>query len=425
MIRKLQWKFVAIMMGIVSAILLAVFIAMLLSAQKNSERMGVSMLQQALEQSFSPKESSAPNDFPPSPHREAPPGMRLPVLLIQCAKDGPISVISNQLYFIENEDIASIVQPAVKNSEDRGVLRDYRLRWIKRETGDGIRLVFADISMEQEIIRNLVMNSLMVGGAALIAFFTLSLFLARRAVRPVEIAWDRQRQFIADASHELKTPLTVILSNADMLCADPSFSDERKVRRIEHIQAEAVRMKHLVEDMLVLAKSDSAEKAAVFCRVDFSYILINTMLLYEPVIYDEKKKLIFKAQDALTVMGDPERLQQLIHALLDNALKYCPQGGTIRIDLARIDRGRLLLKVWNDGDPIPREELEKIFLRFYRRDTARGGHGSFGLGLSIAYGVVKEHGGKIWADSGAGAGNAFYVSLPLAGNEKQRSPEES
>lgn len=420
MIRKLRWRFILIMMSIVTVILLAVFVSMLLTTQKNNKRMGIEILQQALEQAYFSKTNSNQADSPHFPYQQAPPGMRLPVLLVESKEYGDISVILNQLYFVEDKDIASIIQPVIKDNEDMGILRDYKLRWMKRETANGVRLAFTDISMEQEIIRNLVINSLMVGGAALIAFFIVSLILARRAVRPVEIAWDRQKQFIADASHELKTPLTVILSNADMLCADESFTDEKKVRRMKHIQDEAVRMKKLVEDLLILAKSDSVGQIAVFQKVDLSYIVTNIILIYEPVIFDEKKKLTYKVQNALMVMGNTERLQQLIHALLDNALKYCPQEGTIQIDLSETERGHILLKVFNEGDPIPQEELEKIFLRFYRRDKSRSAHDSFGLGLSIAYSIVKDHRGKIWADSETGVGNTFYVTLPPAKSEKRR-----
>jgi len=219
--------------------------------------------------------------------------------------------------------------------------------------------------------------------------------------------------------------LTVILSNADMLCADKSFSDEKKVRRVEHIQAEAVRMKRLVEDMLTLAKSDCMGKAVMFGKVDLSYIVTNTILIYEPVIFHEKKKLIYKVQDALMVMGDTERLQQLMHVLLDNARKYCPQEGTIQIDLAGTDRGHILLKVFNEGDPIPQEEWEKIFLRFYRCDKSRSKHDSFGLGLSIAYSIVNDHGGKIWADSKTGSGNTLHVSLPMAKSKNRIGGEKA
>jgi len=193
-----------------------------------------------------------------------------------------------------------------------------------------------------------------------------------------------------------------------------STADKKIARRIEHIKAEAIHMKKLVEDMLVLAKSDSMEKVPLFSKIDFSDIVTNAILVYEPIIFDAKKKLVYHVQDGLMVMGDREELQRLVHILLDNTSKYCPEKGVIRVDLKESERRRAVLKVFNEGAPIPRKELDKIFLRFYRCDESRSGHESFGLGLAIAQNIVNMHNGKIWADSQAESGNTFYVSLPLA-----------
>ena len=412
MIQKLRRKFIVILMSVVAVILLAVFISMLLSTAGNARRMSENILRQALVMQPSPQGFRPPQGIDGrSPASEAPPYARMSVLVAEFSENGEISFLSNQLHFIEEDDAMSAVQAAMQMGGSTGTLSDFGLRWIKSE--DGNRVALVDISMEQEMLRNLIVNSLMIGGAALVAFFFISIILSRWAVRPVERAWEQQKQFIADASHELKTPLTVILSNADMLCADQAFADDKKMRRMEHIQAEAIRMKQLVEDMLSLAKSDSAPETAVFSQIDFSYLITNILLIYEPIVFDEKKKLTYELQNSLAVMGDSERLKQLIHILLDNARKYCPQEGNIRIDLTANERGHLLLTVFNEGEPIPQDELEKIFLRFYRRDQSRNEHESFGLGLSIAHSIVKDHGGTIWAESKKEAGNTFFVSLPL------------
>lgn len=295
-----------------------------------------------------------------------------------------------------------------------GILSNYALRYLRENTESGTRIAFIDISMEQEIFKTQIANSLFVGGSAILCFFILSLFLARWAVRPVEVAWKQQKQFIADASHELKTPLTVILSNADMLCAEKSLGEDKNIRRIEHIYAEAVRMKQLVEDMLILAKSDNIEKTEIHNLVDFSYLVKSAVLMYEPIIYDDGKRLSYEIEDNLSVFGNASRLQQMIHILLDNARKYSSAYGAICVCLSKMEHKGLLLKVSNEGTPIPREDLQKIFLRFYRRDGSRSGHGSFGLGLSIAQSIVHDHKGKIWADSNGKSNNSLYVTLPLS-----------
>ena len=420
MIKRLRRKLVFVVMGIVTLILLAIFITMLTTMQRNNERTSLWTLRMALSTGFAPRGNTPRADAHPSQEfRSSTPGaavsgMRLPVLVVYTDEDGAVSSFDNQLYFIETEDIWPIAALVLANTGETGILRSYELRYLREATEAGTRIALADISMEREILSTQIKNSLLIGSAAIVAFFFLSVFLARWMVRPVEAAWERQRQFIANASHELKTPLTVILSNADMLGTDGFVEDEKNVRRAEHIQVEAMRMKKLVEDMLTLAKSDSAETAGVHCLVDFSYIVKSAVLVYEPIVFDGGRLLSYEIADGFFVMGDSQSLQQAIHALLDNALKYSCAGGLISVGLCRPDHETLRLTVENEGPPIPAHELESIFLRFYRRNESRSDHGSFGLGLSIAQSIVSEHDGKIWAESDGVSKNRFYVSLTLA-----------
>jgi Osmosensitive K+ channel histidine kinase len=312
--------------------------------------------------------------------------------------DGNISVVMNH-----NEAIVQQAELIFTQTNDSGIIKDCKLRYLR----DGNRIAVVDISMEYEMLKISVLNSLSIFTASMIVFFTLSVFLAHWAVRPMEIAWERQKQFIGNASHELKTPLTVILSNADILRKDDL--------RAEHIYFEAVRMKKLVEDMLILAKSDSSETSVTRVVTDFSDIVKSAVLTYEPVAYDNYggKLFSYDIKDSLFVMGNITLLQQVIYILFDNALKYSPDGSTIQVKLSKHEHRALLLTVTNYGEVIPQAELESIFLRFYRRDESRNDDSSFGLGLSIAQGIVNEHKGKIWAESDEQMGNSFFVTLPI------------
>jgi signal transduction histidine kinase len=410
MIQKLRRKFVLIVMVVVAIILLGIFFTMLMTTQNNNEQMSITALYQALSTASSSNDIKPPSR--PSFRQGPSPQMRLPVLIVGIDNDGNISIISNQLHFIEESDIGPIVELALNKTKHVGTLSNYALRYLRGNTKNGLQIAFIDISIEQEILKIQIINSLFIGGLAILCFFILSIFLARWAVRPVEIAWEQQKQFIADASHELKTPLTVILSNADILCAEKNLGDDKNMRRMEHIHAEAVRMKQLVGDMLILAQSDSGERVEAYSLVDFSYIVKSAVLMYEPIIYDDNKKLVYEIEDNLFVKGDLQRLSQAIYILLDNALKYSSSKGTIEVNLKKAENKNLLLSVSNDGNPIPKEELEKIFLRFYRRDESRSRHGSFGLGLSIAQGIINDHRGKIWAESDGKSVNTFCISLP-------------
>lgn len=399
-------------MCVVSLILLAVFVSFLVSFRINSQRVSENILRQALY-----ARSDSPGLRPPLKSGERNPanrislGDRMPILVAEVDAGDKIVLLINQLHFIDETEAKSAIQEAMDTNGTKGIMYDYELRWLKSE--DGSRIALVDISMEQEMLKSLIINSLLIGVASLTSFYLISLLLARWAVRPIELAWERQRQFVADASHELKTPLTVILSNAEMLGNKEVFADEKNIRRIEHIRAESNLMKNLVEDLLTLAKADSVERVKIGEKVDFSYVVTNAVLTFEPIAFDEQKSLSYDIRDNIFVTGDAGRLQQLIVILLDNAVKYCPLGGKIKIDLNEVDKKTALLTVTNDGEPIPKEELSQVFERFYRVDKSRSTHGSFGLGLSIAQSIVADHNGKIWVESGEDTENSFHVSLPL------------
>jgi two-component system sensor histidine kinase CiaH len=418
MIKKLRRKFVWIVMAVVTIILLAIFFTLLLTTQRNNARMSVDLLRHALSTRALPQ-GAAPTfmgdgmNGPPGAAQRPTLRTRLPILLLEVDAQGAVSVISNQLHFVGEEDIAPIAELALSGPESIGVLPGYALRYLKEDTGSKKRIAFADTTMEQELLWTQMMGALLIESSAMLVFFLLSLLLARWAVHPVEVAWEQQKQFIANASHELKTPLTVILSNADILQSENIFGDPRDSRRMEHIQAEALHMKQLVADMLTLARSDSRERTESDAPADFSYLVKSAVLMYEPMVYDEGKRLLYAIEEGLWTQGDGQRLEQVTHILLDNAQKYTALHGDIHVELGKADHKSLLLKVCNEGEPIPKGELERIFLRFYRRDEARSEYASFGLGLSIAQSIVDAHKGRIWAESDEKTGNSFYVSLPL------------
>ena len=410
MIKRLQRKFVLVVMVVVTLILLSVFLTMLVSTQRDNERMSEGMLLQALSRRPAPYGNSG------FQQGNLPPGgdMRLPVLVLSVDENNEVSAVSNQLHFIETEQIEPIADLVLAQANDTGILRAYTLRYLRRPVENGFLVALADISLEQEMLNTQIVNSLVIGGVALLAFFFLSIILARWAVRPVEAAWANQTQFIADASHELKTPLTVILSNADMLRTVHEGHDEQSQRRLEHIHAEAVRMKQLVESLLMLAQSDSLEVRETHSAVDFSYLVQSAVLVYEPIVFDAGKSLTYSIDKELIVLGDAAKLQQAVHILLDNAMKYSHVKGKLQVSLFKVDAEALLLRVDDEGDPIPKAELERIFLRFYRRDEARSEASSFGLGLSIAQSIVWQHHGKIWAESDGELCNSFHMRLPLS-----------
>ena len=239
------------------------------------------------------------------------------------------------------------------------------------------------------------------------------MFLSQWALRPIEKSWQQQRQFVADASHELKTPLTVLLADADILLAHPEQTIDSQRKWVEYIQDEARRMKELVEDLLFLARNDSAaEKERKRQPVVLSDVCWNCMLSFEPVAFERGAQVNGDIDPEVRLLGDEGQLRRLVTILLDNACKYCGPEGTVDLSLKR-SGDRAVLTVHNTGEPIPPEALPHLFERFYRQDSARAREtGGYGLGLAIAASVVERHRGKISVTSTAAEGTTFTVSLP-------------
>ena len=255
--------------------------------------------------------------------------------------------------------------------------------------------------------------SLLVLGAALAGFFAVSLFLARWLVKPVEESWKNQRQFVADASHELKTPITVLLADADILLSHPDDTIRERRQWVEHIRDEGLRMKGLVGDLLFLARGAAAGLERPQGKADLSGVCEGCVMSFEPVAFEAGLTLESSVAPGVSVTGSGEELRRLCAILLDNACKYGERGGTVTVTLAGGDRA--VLTVHNTGEPIPAQAQAHLFERFYRADAARNREqGGCGLGLAIAAAIVERHRGKITVRSAAGEGTAFTVVLPPA-----------
>lgn len=228
-------------------------------------------------------------------------------------------------------------------------------------------------------------------------------------MRPVERAWQQQRQFVAAASHELKTPLTVIMTNAELL--QDEADEARRSTFSSSILTMSRQMRALIEQMLELARTDSAESHLVLRPVDLSGLTARSLLPFEPLFFEQGLTLISQVDEGITVSGDEEALRRVLEILLDNAQKYSSPGGETQVTLHRRGRNHCALTVANQGEPIPPEARRQIFQRFYRADPARSRNGSFGLGLSIAEGIVAQHHGTIDVTC-AGGFNRFRAELP-------------
>ena len=309
----------------------------------------------------------------------------------------------------DKEFLTNLMEKAIASSKETGVLEEYNLRFCRVITPMGTILVYADMSSENYTLNNLVRISLLIGAFSFLAFLGISIFLSRRAVRPVEVAWQQQKEFVANASHELKTPLTVILTNAELL-GEAGYDEAEKDAFSRSILIMGQQMKALLEKLLELAKSDAGQMKQQMKPVDFGKLVLDMVISFEGVFADKGLMIESDIAPEINVNGCEQSLRQVVDILLDNAQKYSSPVGETRVRLYKSGQSRCRLSVSNPGAEIPPENLKKIFRRFYRMDEARSRDGSFGLGLSIAESIVIQHKGKIWAESRDGY-NTFIVEF--------------
>ena len=399
MLKKLRVKFVSITMAIVAVMLSVIFGLVYRFTSTNLEEESLRMLQSLAR---SPIQAALPG----SSGQE----IRLPYFTLDIGYNGEVMATSGGYYDLsDGEFLQEVVSAALAGGAQTGVLKEYHLRYYRVSTSVSQRLVFADTSSEEATLHNLLESFAVIGALGLLAFWLVSLLLARWAVKPVEAAWQQQKQFISDASHELKTPLTVIMTNAEML-QSPDYDEENRAQFSSSILKMARQMRGLVESLLELARMDNGNTKAVFQPLDLSSLVWEALLPFEPVFFEKGLNLLSGLDSGITVNGCGQQLHQLVDILLDNAQKYAAAPGDVTVTLRRTHAG-CLLAVSNPGEPISREDLKNIFQRFYRIDKARAMDHSYGLGLSIAQGIVEAHKGRIWAES-AGGRNTFYAELP-------------
>lgn len=282
---------------------------------------------------------------------------------------------------------------------------EYRVREVI-----AVGIVDSEVSLLSSLLQIIVTGMVI----SMLAILSAGYYLARRALVPIMDAWDKQSQFVADASHELRTPLAVIKSNAELLLRHPERTIEDESFRITNVVRESMRMSKLVSTLLTLARADANQMEIHLGPVVLNDVICGIAEQFKPLIEMKGIHLAVDLADDIEITADKERLQQLIVILLDNAIKYTPETGTITLSCRR-QANWATMSIEDTGAGITAADLPRIFDRFYRGDKVRSREqGGTGLGLSIAKWIVEKHGGKIKVDSEVGAGTKFQFSLPLA-----------
>lgn len=322
---------------------------------------------------------------------------------VALAEDGSVLAVDNgEKALYEEEELIRIARQLLAEGRSSG--RTGSLSYIISSRPDCTLVAFLDDTVTQSSMSMLLHNVLLVGGAAIVVLFFLSLHLSRRIIRPLEENDRSQKRFVSDASHELKTPVAVIGANAELLSRELGENE-----RLANIRYENERMGELVRQLLELSRAENTETPTE--ELDLSRVVTGEALAFESLAFEQGKTIESEIEDGISMTGNRSQLAQLVSVLLDNAVRHS-SGGEIGITLRR-QAHTAVLSVVNAGDEIPPDKLEHLFDRFYRLDEARSGEGEhYGLGLSIAKAVAQKHGGSIAASCADGK-VCFTVSLPV------------
>ena len=402
MIKRLRIKFICVIMAIVMVLLGCILGVVIHFTGQSMQMQSISMMRGIANSPFQ-------KGIPGKTMDDA---VRLPFFIVQVNNRGELISASGGYFDLsDREYLQEIIDAALASDRETGELEEQDLRFLKAVTPRGFTIVFSDTTTESTTMKHLLYSCLAIFFVAMIVFFGISILLSHWVIKPVEKAWDQQRQFVADASHELKTPLSVIMANAELMQGEETTREDYKAYS-GNILGVTYQMRSLVENMLEMARVDNGTVKMNFATVDFSQLVSDAALSFH-LLYEEKGTgLRCAVADGVEIHGSEQHLYQVLDVLLDNALKYSTPGGMVSVNLVSTGK-TCVLSVASPGEPISREDLKNIFKRFYRGDTARAMNGSYGLGLSIAESIVGAHKGKIWAESENGY-NTFFVQL----NEK-------
>lgn len=308
-----------------------------------------------------------------------------------------------------NEDDAIKLSKTVYLSNcEKGFVQNFR--YLRQNKNEECILVFLDCFSEINTFRKALLMSSTISLIGFAAVFVLILIFSKRIIRPISESYEKQKRFITDAGHELKTPITIINADADVLEAELLESNEW----LDDIRKQTSRLTRLTNDLVYLSKMQEDDAKVLKSVFSISEIAADTCQSFYAVAISKNKKFAYSIQPDLLMLGDEQAITKLLTILIDNAIKYSPEGGIIRLNVKK-DGKTILIHAYNTTDNIEKGSANYLFDRFYRTDASRNSEtGGFGLGLSVAKAVVEAHRGKISAVSEDGNSLSVEVSIPIS-----------
>lgn len=324
-------------------------------------------------------------------------------------EDGVIvTVDTGRIASVDTSAAAEYARDVWRSGKIQGFTNNYRYLVCESGSGTGVRIIFLDRSRELSNFNNLIMTGLGVTAMGLAAVFLLMVFLSARITKPFTENYEKQKRFITDAGHELKTPLTIIDADTEVLEMDLGENEW-----LQDIQIQSRRLVDLTNDLIMLSRMEENRQETVRVEFPFSDMVEETVNTFHAVAKTQNKTLVSEITPMISVCGDGKALSRLVTILLDNAVKYSDDGGRIVVRLEK-EKRRIHLSVYNTTEFISREHLEHLFDRFYRTDSSRNSQtGGYGLGLSIAAATVEAHKGKITAATEDEKSLKITVTLPV------------
>lgn len=305
---------------------------------------------------------------------------------------------------LSDETAQAYITAIMDKDVNTGTLNSFQ--FYRAAKSNGTLIVFTDKSKELDVLKQLKKTTVIIGLISIGVLAAAAYFLSKKSIEPIKTAFEKQKQFVSDASHELKTPLTVISTNADVLEGEIGEN-----RWLSYIKSQTDRMSVLVNDLLNLTRLENNSSKFIVTEVDLSKAIENTALPFECQAFEQNKKFIIDVDKGITVSGSEQHLKQMAAIFIDNALKYSNDGGTVKVMLKK-QGDKKIFSVYNTGQGVKEEDKYKIFERFYRSDESRNrSTGGYGLGLAIAKSIIDKHKFKINVLNQEGKSICFVVSM--------------
>ncbi len=413
MVKNLKKRFTVVTMIIVGVVVISIFSAICALTYQSQLKQTIEFLEQEINSPFgnTHKEEKPPLNANPQPITPKDEFFELPNIYtfkVFTDNEGRITISEIEDDSISQDLVANAVETVLGKDKNSGRVTGASLVYAKKQTQGGTIIIFTSSKPIDTALRNTILISLCLCIASLILFTILVERLVSYAIKPVEKAWISQKQFIADASHDLKTPLTVILANNDILLSHKGSTVESQEKWIESTNEEALKMKSLVTQMLDLARSEDISTGLALEKANLSTLTQCEILQLEPVAFEKQIHMDAKIEKNICTSTNPEAYIRIVRALLDNAIKYSLASSEIKIDLRQERQGIVLLV--NNPAYINETEIAHIFERFYRADKARSGDG-YGLGLSIAKNLANAIKGDLQVTSTQRDGTTFALII--------------